>query len=450
MAERSLDDLINGLAHENGQTAADFSGELTPADQLNLAKYLRTLTYQGEPAAAGAEPNPAEPPPPGAGDAAPETALQAGSTLGAVNGSITNASGGEVPAGLTVTLYGFDEFQQVLTATTTVDSTRAYAFAQVDMPAGRAFISVVEHQGGTYTSDIAQAAGDGGELILPVQIYDSSTDTAPLTIDRLHIFFEFLAPDMVRVAELILVTNPTDRMIVAAVEGEPVISFNLPAGAVNLQFQEGAVGTQFALMPGGFGDLRGIAPGVGQHQILFSFDLPYARSFELNQSVDLPVEALVVLLPQVGVEVDSGFLVSGGLRDVDGRTYELFTGGRVEAGSVLPVALKGTPDTGGGVALSSGSGASLTVGLVALGGVFMFLGLWLFQRRRAHAVAEDPEPEAEPLPRHIARMNSDELMDAIIALDDRYKAGDLPDSAYRKQRGVLKERLKSILEGDGG
>jgi hypothetical protein len=36
-------------------------------------------------------------------------------------------------------------------------------------------------------------------------------------------------------------------------------------------------------------------------------------------------------------------------------------------------------------------------------------------------------------------------MDAIIALDDQYKAGNLSEEAYQKRREELKARLKSKL-----
>ena len=39
----------------------------------------------------------------------------------------------------------------------------------------------------------------------------------------------------------------------------------------------------------------------------------------------------------------------------------------------------------------------------------------------------------------------DALMDAIIALDDLYQAGDLPEQAYRERREAMKARLKEVL-----
>jgi len=39
------------------------------------------------------------------------------------------------------------------------------------------------------------------------------------------------------------------------------------------------------------------------------------------------------------------------------------------------------------------------------------------------------------------------LMDAIIALDDQFKAGNLPEEAYLERRAVLKEKLRKLEQG---
>jgi hypothetical protein len=38
-------------------------------------------------------------------------------------------------------------------------------------------------------------------------------------------------------------------------------------------------------------------------------------------------------------------------------------------------------------------------------------------------------------------------MDAIIALDDQYHAGNLPEEAYLERRSALKEKLRSLNPG---
>jgi hypothetical protein len=42
--------------------------------------------------------------------------------------------------------------------------------------------------------------------------------------------------------------------------------------------------------------------------------------------------------------------------------------------------------------------------------------------------------------------DSDTVMDAIIALDDMYQSGDLPEEAYQQRRLELKARLKELLD----
>jgi mono/diheme cytochrome c family protein len=461
MAERSLNDLIAGLAHPEVDGLADLTAGLTTAEQLAVAQYIRTLTFNtAAPVAvepdlppAGAETVPgidpeAEPEiipeDPPAESAAGE---EAGSDLSAaVTGQVFNLSGTDVPEGLEVTLYGFDQFEQTFSETTTIGADGSFTFDAVDMPEGRAFLVAVEHDRGTYTSDLAVAGPEAEPMAFQVSIYDSTTDTSALTVDRLHVFFEFISEDTVRVAELILITNPTDLVVLPAEDGQPSIRFSLPPGAVNLQFEEGGLGSQFVQLPdGGFGDLRGVSPGVASHQILFSFDMPFTRRFELNQSIPLPVSALVVLLPNAGVEVESNALVAGGTRDIEGRTYQLYTGGSLSAGSTLPIVLSGRPNLGGDAGLF-GSTTQFSIGVSVFGIVLIALGVWLFRRGGRGRAEYEPDEDEEPVPEHIHAMSEQELMDAIIALDDRFKAGDLPEGAYLKQRGLLKGHLQERLD----
>jgi hypothetical protein len=40
--------------------------------------------------------------------------------------------------------------------------------------------------------------------------------------------------------------------------------------------------------------------------------------------------------------------------------------------------------------------------------------------------------------------DEDTLLDAIVALDDVFRSGGLPEAAYRQRRTELKDRLKAI------
>ncbi len=91
---------------------------------------------------------------------------------------------------------------------------------------------------------------------------------------------------------------------------------------------------------------------------------------------------------------------------------------------------------------------SLLIGLGAFGVALIVVGVWLF--RKNHSADEDeededdedgdPEADSDDLPD-----DPDALMDAIIALDDLYKAGELPEEAYQQRRAELKEKLNRVV-----
>jgi hypothetical protein len=75
------------------------------------------------------------------------------------------------------------------------------------------------------------------------------------------------------------------------------------------------------------------------------------------------------------------------------------------------------------------------IGGAALGLALVLAGVYLYARdRRVHA-AEDGAAEFE---------SSDEVLDAILALDDLRRAGKLPDEAYQKRRNELKDILRKL------
>jgi hypothetical protein len=189
-------------------------------------------------------------------------------------------------------------------------------------------------------------------------------------------------------------------------------------------------------------------PGEGRHQVLFSFDMPYDDSLAISQPFELPVQSLVVLSPDIGVTVTGQGLESDGVQDVQGVPYGMFSGGDIPAEVPLSLTLSGKPDLGGTAVIAPGSSTNLAVGLGVLGGALLGVGVWLFRRNSQRAAPEDEMDEADEDPSEVSThgMDAESLMDAIIALDDHFKAGGLPEDAYLRRREVLKERLRKELE----
>lgn len=455
MATRSDADLFQAISAGVAPAMPAYAGQLTEEERWALAAYLRSLTFAASAeTASSAQATPAQGTPVVQATVVPgetQTVELAGTPqttpesvgVGTISGQVTNASGGAIPATLEVTLHGFDEMQQTISASTTVNSDGSYIFENVEMPTGRAFITSLEQDGVAYSSDVGMVEAGSTALDLPITFFETSTDASVIAVDRLHLLLEYIEPDILRVVELYIISNSSDKSIIAAEEGSPVLTFALPEGASNLQFEDGQLGERYIETSDGFGDTAVIRPGMGQHQVVFSYDLPYKRKLQYTQTMPLPVSAAVMLIPEDGLKVKSEQLVDMGVRDVQGVPYRMYSSDQIEAGSDLKMTISGRPG-GGSLIPTAGSSTSLVIGLLAFGVALAGVGIWLLRRRSGEAaqveVDADVDIAEETLP-----SDTEELLDAILALDDQYQAGELPEGAYRQRRAELKARLKSSL-----
>lgn len=368
---------------------------------------------------------------------------------GLVTGKLVSMSGDESTEGLIITLRGFDDMLETVFITTTVQSDGIFNFTDVDMPTTRAFVASTVYEGVIYGSDIVMiedetASGMSLELLIP--IFGSTTDPDVLSADRVHIFFDYLEPDSLRVIEIYIISNHSDRTLVPDSEGEATIVFDLPEGATNLQFEDGVIGERYMQTTNGFGDTIPIRPGSGQHQVTFGYEMPYDRKLDLAQTMNMPVNSVIILIPKDGLKIKGEQLEYAGARDVQGMTYEMYTSGRIEAGSGLTISVSGQPGGGDSFSLESNSTANLVVGLAAFGITLVVAGVWFYLRSRSKYTQEDYVDKGEEFNGENNDIPDDPeaLMDAIIALDDLYQAGELPEDPYRQRRAVLKERLREL------
>jgi hypothetical protein len=152
------------------------------------------------------------------------------------------------------------------------------------------------------------------------------------------------------------------------------------------------------------------------------------------------------MIPEDGVSIRSDSLQEAGTRDVEGQLLRLYTGGSLASGTPLKLTLSGRP---GGSALVAGetSTTGLVIGLGVLGATLLIAGVWLYRRSQGEPAEDDVDDELEAAEEEgDAGSDANTLMDAIIALDELYAAGKLPEAAYQERRAALKARLKE-LEG---
>jgi hypothetical protein len=250
------------------------------------------------------------------------------------------------------------------------------------------------------------------------------------------------------VVEFYIISNSGSETVVSPEPGGPVIEFELPEGAENLEFQDGALGERYLTTESGFADTTQVRPGSGEYQVLFAFDLPYERKLDISQPVNLPVSDVVVLFPDGGVRLKSEDLKDDGTREVEGAVYHVYSGSGIQAGSTLNLALSGRPDGGNFLTDLAGDRNNLVFGLGALGLVLVVAGV-LFYRRSQNRVDVMEDSGVEENEEEAAVETPESLMDAILALDDLYQDGQLPEEAYHRRRAELKERLRK-LEGQAG
>jgi hypothetical protein len=127
---------------------------------------------------------------------------------------------------------------------------------------------------------------------------------------------------------------------------------------------------------------------------------------------------------------------------VEGVAFSMFEGDNLITGESLSISVSGQPRRGGSLLLEGDEASTnLVIGLSVFGVVLISAGIIMYRRNRR--AQEDEVYQEEELG---VEADTDELINAIIALDDLYQAGDLPEEAYRRRRAELKARLKDLAK----
>jgi mono/diheme cytochrome c family protein len=462
MAQKSTSSLYQSVSAGIAPGMPAYENDLDDNERWALVSYLRSLTFPVRETSADAYPAPTQ-----AAYPYPQVEQQPVETLspelasttefsstasitGTVSVLLINGSGGAAPADVPVTLYGFDQMQNTYSETLTTGVEGVYMFTNVDMPDGRVFLAGTEYASAAYGSDMASVNPVNPDIALQITVYDTTTDVSKLITDRAHIFLDFSNPDTVQVMEVFIISNPTNLAVVSPSDGGPVVTFPLPEGYSNLQFQDGELGVRYVEVDQGFADTLPVKPGIGEYQVIFAFQMPYTRKLEFAQTMYLPTSAVVVMVPENGVKVESDQLEDTGTRDVSGGTYHMYSGNGFLGGSSLEFTLSGKAKPSSAPAISTGPTQNIAIGLGVFGVTLLVVGLWLFVRNRKPATGlasstngghGTAESQVDTLPE-----DEETLMDAIIALDDQYRAGNLPEDAYLERRADLKDKLRKISQ----
>jgi len=372
------------------------------------------------------------------GWAAPSARAAEGS--GVVIGRVINGTaGGQLPGGLEITLRAFSETSQMARFTTTCDAEGNFRFEGVDANPDLTYIVVAEYGGVTYSSRPGRFAAGESELVLPLTIYESTEDPSGVEVERLHLFLSFDEVGLL-VGEFYIINNLGDRTYVGdKVLGQrATLRFALPEAASELRFQGGELGKRFIATDEGFADTAPVYPGLSTMDLSFSYYLPYKGGLRFSRPLSYPVANLDVLLPDVGVALESTKLEFRGARQTEMGVVLVYAASDLPTGESLEFTLSGMPrferesaPAVPPVAPSSQPLVEAGIGLAALG--LAAAGVYLWWRRASEKGASAQE---EPLLR------------AIANLDERFEAGKVGEAAYRAAREELKAQLRELMGGE--
>ena len=204
----------------------------------------------------------------------------------------------------------------------------------------------------------------------------------------------------------------------------PFIKF--PKGAQNTGYEPDPNSAQ--LVAAG----KGIAtpPSNDPYAIVAFFTLPYSGQLEIKQPFGIDAPSVVLLMPE-GINVTGSQLTDNGTVAIQNNNYQEFSASGFRTGDVLDFTVNGMPQT---ASSANNLPQILFIGAVVLGLILIGAGIWFFFRNQKNTTEED---EAE-------FKSADEVMDAILALDDLHRAGKINEEAYQGRRGELKEILKKM------
>ena len=351
-----------------------------------------------------------------------------------VMGRVTNGTiGADVPTDLGITLHVFAGMEESVSYTATVSSDNTFRFDDIVVKEGQTLVARTLHQGVTYVSEFATVASEQQEIQLPITIYEVTDDPADVAMVQLHLFVSRIG-EQLQIGQFCLIGNAGDRTFagraIAGVDQMVTWQTRLPEGATALTFDGAELGGRYVAVEGGFADTRALLPGEASVEASYAFDLPYGEGVSLEQSFNVPVDAIVLVLLNGDLVLEGVGLSQEEQLDTQMGPAASYTAGPLASGEPLAFRVVSRPagaPASGGRSVSS-NGLALGVGAIAGAGVAVY---WMWRPRTPGPVPQEARSQVR----------------AIADLDREFESGLLPEAQYRQRRASLKDRLIAQLVG---
>ncbi len=432
MAERSLSDIQSVILSGIDTEMHSFQDVLSADDSLAVASYVRYLGFtpnQNPTSDVTVEEN--------TDNSTTNEQSTTEFTEFSITGQLENLD--IIPENLMVVLSAYDGMDMVYQLEAPVSETGSYEFDNLENVSGRIYQASVVIDDIQHISDVLHepVIDSNGIAQLPISISKTSFDSSVLYAERMHVFFDFLDESTIQIVEMFVIQNPSDSVIIARDSFTPVISFNLPAEAQNLQFDSGVLGEDYIQTDNGFGSMFSINANSST-QILFAYELPYSKSLDLAIQLPMPVNASIFMLPADTVNFESSQLTFTGQRDVQGMQIQTYAGDVMDANSTINVNLNGKVKQNVSL-IQSGNTTSIIIGTAAFLLALVFAVVYFRGKVKTNRNEDNLDDHEDDL---------DSLLDAVIALDDAFQSGEIPEEAYLNRRNELTRLIKQQQDSE--
>ena len=369
--------------------------------------------------------------------------------FGTVSGSIENKTGTDLPSDMKVTLRGYDHGadpsagpQEVLSQEGSLNADGSFVFENIEIPLNRIFTAEINYDGTKLQSEYAIVKeGDTRVSVPPIVLYNKTTDTSKLVVDESRIFFEYGTDNTIQIFNVYSFRNPTAETIVVTLNDKGEVPFiKPPEGSSGVGYEPMQDTEKFMQTQNGFA----IPPSEKAYGLIAFASVSKAEKFDFSQEFILPVATVTVFVPE-GVTAKNTKLSDLGIQAIQNFNFQIYELDGVGAGEKVKLTVSGTPKETAATSSSSApaevsSNKNLLIGAGALGLALILAGAWMYLRDRNRAEEtngeEDSGAEFE---------TSEDVIDAIIALDDLHRAKKISDEAYKKRRAELKDILKEKM-----
>jgi hypothetical protein len=212
------------------------------------------------------------------------------------------------------------------------------------------------------------------------------------------------------------------------------------SGAQALGYEAAQDGAPLMGLDSGFA----MRPNEQPYSIMAFSSVPKQERMTISQEFALPASAVRVFVPS-GMKVKGEGIAAESTQDIQGSAYEMYTANNIKPGASLTFEVSGSPVSTETTGAETAKPNTLVYGAIAAGFALILAGGWTYWRDRNRAQDEDEEEEEEAEDEEDEFESSEEVLDAILALDDLHRAKKISEDAYHNRRTELKDALKGLM-----